>query len=119
VNTLKERSIAFMSLTEQMDNTTPQGELQFHIFGALAQFERFLTQERVRAGLAAAARRGQRGGRPVMIDAEKLAEVIRSLEAGATKSAVCRTLGIKRSTFIDALARVAWPSTSSLKGAVK
>ena len=48
-----------------MDTTTPQGEFLFHIFGALAQFERSLIQERVQAGLAAAARRGRRGGRPV------------------------------------------------------
>jgi DNA invertase Pin-like site-specific DNA recombinase len=52
VNSLKEHGIAFRSLTEQMDTTTPQGELLFHVFGALAQFERSLTQERVRAGLA-------------------------------------------------------------------
>jgi DNA invertase Pin-like site-specific DNA recombinase len=56
VNELKERGVAFRSLTEQMDTTTPQGELLFHVFGALAQFERSLTQERVRAGLAAARR---------------------------------------------------------------
>jgi DNA invertase Pin-like site-specific DNA recombinase len=45
------RGIAFRSLTEQMDTTTPQGEFLFHVFGALAQFERSLTQERVKAGL--------------------------------------------------------------------
>ena len=65
VTDLKKRGIAFRSLTEQMDTTTPQGELLFHIFGALAQFERSLIQERVQAGLAAARRRGRRGGRPV------------------------------------------------------
>jgi DNA invertase Pin-like site-specific DNA recombinase len=63
VNELKERGIGFCSLTEQMDTTTPQGEFLFHVFGALAQFERSLTQERVKAGLAAARRRGRRGGR--------------------------------------------------------
>jgi len=52
-----------------MDTTTPQGEFLFQIFGALAQFERALIQERVQAGLAAACRRGRRGGRPVAIDA--------------------------------------------------
>jgi hypothetical protein len=59
VNDLKERGVAFRSLTEQMDTTTPQGEFLFHVFGALAQFERSLTQERVRAGLEAARRRGR------------------------------------------------------------
>src|SRR4051794_19565239 len=71
VTDLKTRGIAFRSLTEQMDTTTPQGEFLFHVFGALAQFERSLIQERVQAGLAAARRRGRRGGRPVAIDAER------------------------------------------------
>ena len=114
VTGLKERGIAFRSLTEQMDTTTPQGELLFHVFGALAQFERSLTQERVRAGLAAARRRGRRGGRPIMIDAEKLATITGALEAGATKAAVCRSFGIKRSTLVDSLARIGW--SASLKG---
>jgi DNA invertase Pin-like site-specific DNA recombinase len=108
VTGLKTRGIAFRSLTEQMDTTTAQGELLFHIFGALAQFERSLTQERVRAGLAAARRRGRRGGRPAVIDAEKLGAITAALDGGATKAAVCRTFGIKRSTLIDSLARIGW-----------
>jgi DNA invertase Pin-like site-specific DNA recombinase len=108
VNGLKERGIAFRSLTEQMGTTTPQGEFLFHVFGALAQFERSLTQERVKAGLAAARRRGRRGGRPIAIDTEKLAAVIAALDAGATKAAVCRTFGVRRSTLIDSLARIGW-----------
>jgi DNA invertase Pin-like site-specific DNA recombinase len=108
VTDLKMRGVAFRSLTEQIDTTTPQGEFLFHIFGALAQFERSLTQERVMAGLAAARRRGRRGGRPSVIDAEKLAAVVAALDGGATKAAVCRTFGIKRSTLIDALARIGW-----------
>ena len=105
---LKKRGIAFRSLTEQMDTTTPQGEFLFHVFGALAQFERSLLQERVQAGLAAARRRGRHGGRPPVIDAEKLAAVTAALEGGATKAAVCRTFGIRRSTLIDSLARIGW-----------
>src|SRR6201997_5251729 len=108
VNELKDRGIAFRSLTEQMDTTTPQGEFLFHVFGALAQFERSLTQERVRAGLVAARRRGRRGRRPVAIDAEKMTAVVAALEGGATKAAVCRTFAIKRSTLIDSLARIGW-----------
>jgi DNA invertase Pin-like site-specific DNA recombinase len=105
---LKANDVAFRSLTEQMDTATPQGEFLFHVFGALAQFERSLTQERVRAGLAAARRRGRRGGRPPAMDAEKLAAVTAALDGGATKAAVCRTFGIKRSTLIDSLARIGW-----------
>jgi DNA invertase Pin-like site-specific DNA recombinase len=108
VTDLKARGVGFRSLTEQMDTTTPQGEFLFHVFGALAQFERSLTQERVRAGLAAARRRGRRGGRPATIDTEKLAAVTTALDGGATKAAVCRTFGIKRSTLIDSLARIGW-----------
>ncbi len=108
VTALKARGVAFRSLTEQMDTTTPQGEFLFHVFGALAQFERSLIQERVQAGLAAARRRGRHGGRPITIDAEKLAAVAAALEGGATKAAVCRTFGIKRSTLIDSLARIGW-----------
>jgi len=108
VTDLKARGIAFRSLTEQMDTTTPQGEFLFHIFGALAQFERSLIQERVQAGLAAARRRGRHGGRPASIDAEKLTAITLALEGGATKAAVCRTFGLKRSTLIDSLARIGW-----------
>jgi len=56
--------VAFRSLTEQMDTTTPHGAFLFSVFGALAQYERALTQERIRAGLEAARRRGKRGADP-------------------------------------------------------
>ncbi len=117
VTELKTRGIAFRSLTEQMDTTTPQGEFLFHIFGALAQFERSLIQERVQAGLAAARRRGRRGGRPTSVDAEKLSAVIAALDGGATKAAVCRTFGIKRSTLIDSLARIGWSAGTKVQEA--
>ena len=118
VNELKDRGVAFRSLTEQMDTTTPQGEFLFHVFGALAQFERSLIQERVRAGLAAARRRGRRGGRPVAIDAEKMAAIVAALEDGTTKAAVCRTFGIKRSTLIDSLARIGWSAGEKPQGSM-
>ena len=51
INGLKEGGVGFRSLTENMDTTTPQGELFFHIFGALAQYERFLIRERIMTGL--------------------------------------------------------------------
>jgi len=117
VTDFKKRGIAFRSLTEQMDTTTPQGEFLFQIFGALAQFERALIQERVQAGLAAARRRGRRGGRPVAIDAEKLGAVIAALDDGATKAAVCRTFGIKRSTLLDSLARIGWSTAQKVQEA--
>ena len=117
VSDLRTRGIGFRSLTEQMDTATPQGEFLFHVFGALAQFERSLIQERVQAGLAAARRRGRRGGRPMAIDPEKLAAVTSALDGGASKAAVCRTFGIKRSTLIDALARIGWSAGSQRREA--
>jgi DNA invertase Pin-like site-specific DNA recombinase len=113
VNDLKARGVAFRSLTEAMDTTAPQGELLFHVFGALAQFERSLTQERVRAGLAAARRRGRCGGRPAAIGAETLAAVVAALEGGASKAAVCRTFGVRRSTLVDTLARTGWSACAA------
>lgn len=107
VEDLKRRGIAFRSLTEQMDTTTPHGELLFSIFGALAQFERALTRERVIAGLAAARRRGRRGGRPRAIDEEKLQQILAALAAGTSKATVCRSFGIARSTLNGTLGRVA------------
>ncbi|GLK83703.1 recombinase family protein [Ancylobacter defluvii] len=106
VEDLKQRGIAFRSLTEQMDTTTPHGELLFSIFGALAQFERALTRERVIAGLAAAKRRGRRGGRPRAIDDEKLQQIVAALDAGASKASVCRSFGVARSTLSGAMGRV-------------
>lgn len=105
VEALSARGIGFRSLTEALDTSTPQGELLFNVFGALAQFERSLIVERITAGLEAAARRGKKGGRPRVFDEEKLAQIEMALAAGASKAAICRTFGIKRSTLIDALRR--------------
>ncbi len=84
-----------------MDTTTASGELFFHIFGALAQFERSLIQERVKVGLEVAKKRGKIGGRPRAIDDEKLNIIKKALENGMSKAATCRTFGVKRSTLID------------------
>jgi DNA invertase Pin-like site-specific DNA recombinase len=107
VTTLHARGVAFRSLTEQMDTTTPQGAFLCSVFGALAQYERALTQERIKAGLAAAKRRGRRGGRPQAIREEQLAAMQTALDAGASKAAMCRTFGVKRPTLYEALARSA------------
>ena len=106
VTSLKEKKVAFRSLTEGMDTTTPSGELLFHVFGALAQYERALTQERVLAGLEAARRRGRIGGRPLAITGEKLDTILTSLQSGMSKAAVCRNFGVKRTTLIETLNRV-------------
>lgn len=109
VNTLKANQVAFRSLTEGMDTTTASGELFFHVFGALAQYERALIKERVTAGLAAARHRGRIGGRPPSIPPEKLDAIVNSLSGGMSKAAVCRTFGVKRTTLIETLRRVGAP----------
>lgn len=108
VTELQDRGIGFRSLTEGMDTTTAQGKLLFSVFGALAEFERSLTRERVNAGLAAAAKRGRRGGRPPALSAEKIDDIVRALDQGASQASVCRSFGVARSTLIDTLKRVGW-----------
>ena len=108
VTDLKGRGVAFRSLTEQMDTDTPHGELLFSIFGALAQYERALTRERVLAGLAAARRRGRRGGRPPTLDLEQIEQITAALGGGATKASICRSFKVARSTLLDTLKRSGW-----------
>lgn len=64
VEGLEEVGVGFRSLTEAIDTTTAGGKLVFHVFGALAEFERSIIRERTRAGLDAARARGRKGGRP-------------------------------------------------------
>jgi DNA invertase Pin-like site-specific DNA recombinase len=85
-----------------MDTTTPQGAFLFSVFGALAQYERALAQERIKAGLAAAQRRGKLGCRPQAISAEKRAAIRVALDGGVSKAAICRTFGVRRTTLYDA-----------------
>ncbi|HAS8353686.1 TPA: recombinase family protein [Vibrio vulnificus] len=117
VEDLKIRGVAFQSLTEAIDTTTPHGAFLFNLFGTLAEYERTLITERVNAGLAAARRRGRKGGRPLAIDAEKVEQILTALEAGASKASVCRTFRVPRSTLIDTLRRIGWagPGPSNLK----
>jgi DNA invertase Pin-like site-specific DNA recombinase len=103
VSHLKSKGVGFKSLTEGMDTSSPSGELLFHVFGALAQFERSLIQERVNAGLEAARKRGRIGGRPRAIPQEKMDVILEALNNGMSKSAICRTFEVKRSTLIDTL----------------
>lgn len=108
INYLKTNRVAFRSLTEGMDTSTPSGELLFHVFGALAQYERELIAERVKAGLAAARQRGRIGGRPRAISVEKIKAITESLNNGMSKAAICRTFDVKRTTLVETLARIGW-----------
>jgi len=113
ISELKERDIGFKSLTENMDTTTPQGELFFHIFAALSQYERSLIRERIMAGLEAAKQRGRKGGCPRKLDGEKIQSIINALESGQSKASVCRTFQIPRATLYDYLRRGAFQASSS------
>jgi DNA invertase Pin-like site-specific DNA recombinase len=103
VQTLEQRGVGFRSLTEQIDTTTPGGTLIFHVFAALAQFERALIVERTQAGLAAARARGRRGGRPhgdIRYDPKKLAPAQQlATDPQRSITEICETLGIARTTF--------------------
>src|SRR3546814_18223626 len=101
VTGLKERGIAFRSLTEQMDTTTPHGELLFSLFGALAQYERALTRERIMAGLAAAKRRGRQGGRPTTVAADKVPLIVDALSHGGSNEGVSHTFSGPRTKFTE------------------
>jgi DNA invertase Pin-like site-specific DNA recombinase len=98
---LDTRGIGFRSVTEAIDTTTSGGKLIFHIFGALAEFERDIIRERTQAGLQAARARGRKGGRPKRQPSARQVAMARALYADKTNSVkdICRTLGISRSTL--------------------
>ena len=82
VKRLEDKEIGFRCLTQAIDTTTPGGKLVFHIFGAIAEFEREMIRERTRAGMAAARRRGVRIGRPAKIAEQARARVLEILKSG-------------------------------------
>src|SRR5437660_8896038 len=95
VSDLEKRGIGFKSLTENIDTTTSGGKLIFHIFGALAEFERNLIRERTNAGLEAARVRGKLGGRPRALSPEKLKLAKRLYAAKSVSvSEIYKALGI-------------------------
>jgi DNA invertase Pin-like site-specific DNA recombinase len=100
IKDLQQRGIHFKSLQEQLDTGTSGGKLLFHVFGALAEFERDLIRERTQAGLVAARARGRVGGRPRALSAKKVEQLQTLAEDGRNAVAeICQTLGISRSTF--------------------
>src|SRR5918999_5383075 len=97
---LEERGIGFKSLTENIDTTTSGRKLIFHIFGALAEFERNLIRERTQAGLQAARARGRKGGRPKSLTGKKtaMAQALYN-DKNNTVDEICKTLNISRATL--------------------
>jgi DNA invertase Pin-like site-specific DNA recombinase len=100
LTTMKERGINFISLTEQIDTTTPGGKLIFHIMASLAEFERDLIRERTLAGLASARARGRLGGRKRKLTNGKLV-MAKKLYADKKNSVrdICATLDISEATL--------------------
>jgi DNA invertase Pin-like site-specific DNA recombinase len=100
VTELHEKGIGFKSLQENIDTTTSGGKLVFHIFGALAEFEREIIRERTNAGLASARSRGRAGGRPKTLTPRQV-QILRNMAADTslTVADICQTLGIGRTTY--------------------
>ena len=100
VGQLEGRGVGFRSLKESLDTTTAGGRLIFHVFGALAEFEREIIRERTMAGLESARARGRHGGRPRALD-ENRAKLARRLKSEGEHSVdeICSMLGVGRSTL--------------------
>jgi DNA invertase Pin-like site-specific DNA recombinase len=97
---LERRDIGFRSLQESIDTTSPGGKLIFHIFGALAEFERDLIRQRTLAGLAAARARGRAGGRPRSMTPTKIALAQQMYDAQQHSLAqIAKTLGVSRASI--------------------
>ena len=97
--------VAFVSFRDNLDLSTPSGRLMFQIIGAMAEFERSLIQERVKAGLRNARAKGKRFGRPrVQVDSARVAELRRG---GLSWSQVCRTLNVSKGSAQRSVARLA------------
>ena len=103
VTSLATRGVGFRSITEAIDTTTPGGRLVFHLFGALGQFERDLIQERTRAGLAAAAARGRKGGRKPVVTGEKLERARAIIAKGLTVREAATRLRVGKTALYAAL----------------
>jgi DNA invertase Pin-like site-specific DNA recombinase len=99
VNDLERRGIGFKSLTEGLDTSNSGGKAIFPLFAAIASVERTLIQERTRAGLAAARQRGRVGGRPRLLNAEKVAAAVKLLSGGTPPREVAGILGVSIPTL--------------------
>jgi DNA invertase Pin-like site-specific DNA recombinase len=100
ITELNQRGIGFKSIQENIDTTTSGGKLVFHLFGALAEFERDIIKERTQAGLTAARARGRTGGRPKALT-PKTVEQAKTLYNNRNHSIdeICRTLHVSRATL--------------------
>lgn len=104
---IQSKGAGLQSLNDSIDTTTPQGKLTFHLFAALAEFEREIIRERTMAGLQAARARGRKGGRPKGLSrkAEHLAMIAEQFykDGELTITEICQELSISRSTLYSYL----------------
>jgi len=111
VTGLNERGVGFRSLRESIDTTTAGGRLVFHLFGALAQFEREIIRDRKVAGLTAARARGRVGGRPSKLTAEQVRQARRMYDARElTVEQIGKVLGVSRTSIYRALGKTTTPA---------
>jgi DNA invertase Pin-like site-specific DNA recombinase len=100
VTLLESKGIGLKSLHEAIDTSSSSGKLIFHIFGALAEFERNLIRERTQAGLQAARARGRKGGRPKALNKDKQALAVKLYdERKHTVDQICEMMGISKPTL--------------------
>jgi len=112
INALHEKKVGFVSVQESIDTTTSGGKLIFHVFGALAEFERELIRERTNAGLASARSRGRMGGRPKAMTTRQIQMAKTMLaDSHTTIREVCKTLDVSKSTLYRYLKPVAAKQT--------
>ena len=100
VNNINDKGCFFISLQENIDTSTSGGKLIFHIFGALAEFERDIIRDRTKAGLEATRKRGRLGGRPRIMDKKKVA-LAKSLfkDKSNSISSICEILNVSKTTL--------------------
>ena len=111
VTGLDERGVGFRSLRENIDTTTAGGRLVFHLFGALALFEREIIRDRTVAGLTAARARGRVGGRPSKLTAEQVRQARRMYDARElTVEQIGDVLGVSRTSIYRALGKTTTPA---------
>ena len=103
VAALKERGVALLSLEEKIDTSSAAGELVFHVFGAIAHFERRLIAERTKDGIAAARAKGKLPGRRPL-DPEKASTALKLVTAGMSPTDAARQLGLGRATVYREMA---------------
>ena len=105
IKELNEKGIGFKSLQENIDTLTSGGQLIFHIFGALAEFERELIRERTQAGLKAARIRGRLGGRPLLLNSRQIKNLKKHYKKGdLSVNEICKLFNITKPTLYRYLA---------------